>query len=98
MLKNDFVTNADQLVTYRYNAEFFRNCIENFALDDRLMKIRRKNLTVREFKDGSEDWAGWIIGWNLAAVPILVGIFGLVFYLLRNSRSVAYERDFLQGR
>ncbi|MCH2368018.1 MAG: GldG family protein [Planctomycetes bacterium] len=98
MLKNDFVTNADQLVTYRYNAEFFRNCIENFALDDRLMKIRRKNLTVREFKEGSEDWASWIIGWNLAAVPILVGIFGLVLYLLRNSRSVAYERDFLQGR
>ena len=98
MLKNDFVTNAEQLVAYRYNAEFFRNCIENFALDDRLMKIRRKNLTIREFKDGSDDWASTIIFLNLVGLPFLVGIFGLVRYWLRSSRSVAYERDFLQGR
>ena len=98
MLKNDFVTNAEQLVAYRYNAEFFRNCIENFALDDRLMKIRRKNLTVREFKDGSDDKAFTIIFLNLIGLPFLVGIFGLARYWLRSSRSVAYERDFIQGR
>jgi len=86
------------LVAYRYNAEFFRNCIENFALDDRLMKIRRKNLTIREFKDGSDDLASTIIFLNLVGLPFLVGIFGLVRYWLRSSRSVAYERDFLQGR
>ncbi len=98
MLKNDFVTNAEQLVAYRYNAEFFRNCIENFALDDRLMKIRRKNLTVREFKDGSDEWASTIIFLNLVGLPFLVGILGLLRYWFRSSRSVAYERDFLQGR
>ncbi|MDE0739213.1 MAG: GldG family protein [Planctomycetota bacterium] len=98
MLKNDFVTNAEQLVAYRYNAEFFRNCIENFALDDRLMKIRRKNLTVREFKDGSDEWASTIIFLNLVGLPFLVGILGLLRYWYRSSRSVAYERDFLQGR
>ena len=98
MLKNDFVTNADQLVAYRYNAEFFRNCIENFALDDRLMKIRRKNRTTREFEDGSDDLAFPIILLNLILVPFLVGLLGLSRYLLRYRSSVAYERDFLQGR
>ncbi len=98
MLKNDFVTNAQQLPAYMRNAEFFRNCIENFALDDRLMKIRRKNLTERTFEEGSDDKAFTIIFLNLVGLPLLVGIFGLLRYWLRSSRSVAYERDFLQGR
>ncbi|MFP6739308.1 MAG: Gldg family protein [Planctomycetota bacterium] len=98
MLKNDFVTNAQQMPAYRYNAEFFRNCIENFALNDSLMKIRRKTLTDRKFEEGSAEKAGFIIFLNLAGVPILVGIFGLVRFLLRKSRSEAHERDFLQGR
>ena len=98
MLKNDFVTNAQQLPAYMHNAEFFRNCIENFALDDRLMKIRRKTLTERKFEEGSDDKAFTIIFLNLVGLPLLVGIFGLLRYWLRSSRSVAYERDFLRGR
>ena len=98
MLKNDFVTNAQQMPAYRYNAEFFRNCIENFALNDSLMKIRRKTLTDRKFEEGSAEKAGFIMFLNLAGVPILVGVFGLVRYLLRKRRSEAHERDFLQGR
>ena len=98
MLKNDFVTNAQQLPAYMHNAEFFRNCIENFALDDRLMKIRRKNLTERKFEEGSDDKAFTIIFLNLVGLPLLVGIFGLLRYWRRTSRSVAYERDFLLGR
>ena len=98
MLKNDFVTNAQQLPVYMHNAEFFRNCIENFALDDRLMKIRRKNLTKKEFEEGSDDKAFTIIFLNLVGLPLLVGIYGLLRYWRRSSRSVAYERDFLLGR
>ena len=98
MLKNDFVTNAQQMPVYRYNAEVFRNCIENFALNDSLMKIRRKTLTDRSFEEGSAEKAGFIMFLNLAGVPILVGVFGLVRYLLRRSRSGGHERDFLQGR
>jgi|GEM_PF-2303801 len=98
MLKNDFVTNAQQMPAYRYNAEFFRNCIENFALNDSLMKIRRKTLTDRKFKDGSAEKAGFIMFLNLVGVPFLVGVFGLVRFLLRKRRSEAHERDFLQGR
>ena len=98
MLKNDFVTNAQQLPVYMHNAEFFRNCIENFALDDRLMKIRRKNLTEKEFEEGSDDKAFTIIFLNLVGLPLLVGIYGLLRYWRRSSRSVAYERDFLLGR
>lgn len=98
MLKGQLLRYHQNLQVYMSNAQFFRSCIENFALDDRLMKIKIKTLSKKEFKEGSDSKAFTITILNLVGLPFLVGVFGLARYLLRNRRSVAYERDFLQGR
>ena len=98
MLKNDFVRDTRQMQIYWLNFEFFRTCIEIFALDASLNEIKDKTMTVRTWKDGAVEKEEWIKILNLAGIPLLVGLYGLVRYLRRKKHSVAYERDFLQGR
>ncbi len=98
MLKNDFVRDSRQMQIYWLNFQFFRTCIEIFALDASLNEIKDKTMTVRVWKDGAVEKEEWIKILNLAGIPLLVGLYGLVRYLRRKKRSVAYERDFLQGR
>ncbi|HVR73370.1 MAG TPA: GldG family protein [Planctomycetota bacterium] len=93
MLKNDFL--MQQSRDYQPNISFFHNAIETFGLGDLLLQIRRKQLTVRNFKPGSDKWMDWITWINIAVVPGLVGVVGLGFYLVRRAESAAYERKFI---
>lgn len=93
MLKNEFL--MQQSRDYQPNISFFHNAIETFGLGDLLLQIRRKQLTVRNFKPGSDKWKDWITWINIAVVPGLVGAVGLGFYLVRRAESAAYERKFI---
>ncbi len=94
MMKDEFL--VQQSREYQANVNFFYNAIENFGLGNQLIQIRRKQLTERHFKPGSEKSAGFIKWFNIAGLPALVGIFGLVYFLVRRADSVAYERRFIQ--
>jgi hypothetical protein len=63
---------------------------------EQLIEIRRKQLTERRFKAGSDKSAGFIKWANTAGVPAIVGILGLFYFLWRRADSVAYERKFIQ--
>jgi len=97
MMKNDYLTRGDD---YRANVNFFKNTIETFGLDQRLLQIRRKELTERRFKSGSGEGSapGWILAINIGFLPIAVGVFGLTRFLKRRADSHAYERHYLQSR
>ncbi len=95
MMKTDFLRLGGN---YQPNVTFFYNAIETFGLDERLLKIRRKELTQRGFKTGAEDWETFIEWTNIAILPLAVGVFGLVRYLVRKRQSVAYEREYLQKK
>ncbi len=96
MLRNDYLQLSQQSPEYRSNAEFFRNVIQIFTLHDKMVQIRRKNLSVREFSENSESWAPWIILANLVLVPVGIGFLGIVRFLWRRQSAVAYERRFIQ--
>ena len=91
MMKTAFLVRQD----YRININFFQNCIETFGLGDLLLQIRRKQLTVRRFKPGSDDDYKWIIGFNVVLVPFFTALVGVGYVLLRRRRGVAYERQFI---
>ena len=94
MLKNDFL--MQQSRDYQGNITFFQNALETFGLGKALIEIRRKQLTARQFKEGSEKWTKWITAFSIAGVPVLVALFGVVYYLKRRSESISYERRFVQ--
>jgi hypothetical protein len=94
MLKNDFL--MQQSRDYQGNIHFFQNALETFGLGKALIEIRRKQLTARQFKEGSEKWTKWITAFSIAGVPVLVAVFGIAYYLKRRRESVAYERRFVQ--
>jgi hypothetical protein len=93
MLRNDFVQQSQD---YRGNVTFVQNAIENFGLGDLLMNIRRKQLTARQFKPGSDKTHPWITALNIAGVPALVGALGIIYFVIRRRESVRYERKFIQ--
>ena len=59
--------------------------LETFGLDQRLLKIRRKQLTVRQFKPGSEYWFKPITVVNVLVAPLVIVLAGLAYYLLRRA-------------
>jgi len=93
MMKNDYLTRGQE---YQANVNFFKNTIETFGLDQRLLQIRRKELTERRFKSGSGEGSApqWIQAINIGFLPVAVGVFGLVHFLKRRADSNAYERLF----
>ena len=91
MMKTAFLVRQD----YRININFFQNCIETFGLGDLLLQIRRKQLTVRQFKPGSDEDYKWIIGFNVVLVPVLTALLGMGYVFIRRRRGVAYERQFI---
>ncbi len=94
MMKNDFLEMQGE---YQPNLNFFYNTIESFGLDERLMKIRRRELTERRFKEGSGEGIapGVIQNLNIWVLPLLVGVFGVVRFLVRKAESNAYERQYI---
>jgi ABC-type uncharacterized transport system involved in gliding motility auxiliary subunit len=94
MFKTEYL--AQEGGVYQPNLLFFQNAIENLTLGNALIEIRRKELTNRQFKPGSEKYTWWIKTLNVAAIPALVGILGLVYYFSRRAESVAYERRFVE--
>jgi hypothetical protein len=94
MLKTDFLQQGDD---FRPNVGFFQNAMETFGLDQRLLKIRRKQLTVRQFKPGSEHWYKAITVVNVLVVPLVIGLAGLAYYLLRRTESSSYERKYISS-
>jgi ABC-type uncharacterized transport system involved in gliding motility auxiliary subunit len=94
MIKNEFLMQQSQ--EYRSNILFFQNAVETFGLGDKLIKIRVKQLTTRQFKSGSDKLVPWITFLNLVGVPLLVGVLGIFYYLVRRADSNAYERRFIQ--
>jgi len=94
MMKNEFLMQPNQ--EYQSNIRFFQNAVETFGLGDKLIKIRVKQLTSRQFESGSDRWAPWITFVNLAGLPLLVGLLGILYYLLRRADSNAYERRFIR--
>ena len=88
MMKNPFLT---QRGDYQSNINFFYNVVENFGLGDQLIQIRRKQLTARQFKPGSEDSYKPILWLNLVVVPFLVAIVGVVLFVSRRAQgAVSY--------
>jgi len=94
MLKDEFL--VQQSRDYQSNINFFYNAIENFGLGNQLIEIRRKQLTERHFKAGSDKSARFIQWFNIAGVPTIVGLLGIVYFLVRRADSAAYERKFIQ--
>jgi len=97
-----FISSADMMKTdylsqqgYQNNVNFFYNVVETFGLDDKLLKIRRKQLTARQFKPGSDEDYKYIIVLNLVVVPLAVAAIGTVLFLIRRSQSVRYERNYI---
>jgi ABC-type uncharacterized transport system involved in gliding motility auxiliary subunit len=93
MIKNEYLQQSRE---YEVGFRLMQNAIENFGLSDILSNIRRKQLTARQFKPESEKISSWIIAINIAIVPVVVGLLGLVYYGLRRKASVDYERRFIQ--
>ncbi len=77
------------------NLTFLINAVEVFGADERLLTIRRKQLTQRFFKPGAENSYQSIIFFNFL-VPVLVAVFGIVVFLVRRSRSIGYERRYIE--
>ncbi|HZN60588.1 MAG TPA: hypothetical protein VFD71_21120, partial [Planctomycetota bacterium] len=69
---------------------------ENYALGNELIEIRRKQLTERHFKPNSDKLAFSIQWGNTVLVPLLIGLAGLVYFLVRRADAVAYERKWIQ--
>ena len=91
MMKTDYLSQQG----YQNNVNFFYNVVETFGLDDKLLKIRRKQLTARQFKPGSDEDYKYIIVLNLVVVPLAVAAIGTVLFLIRRSQSVRYERNYI---
>ncbi len=92
MMKTEFLQMRGD---YQNNLNFFYNTIESFGLDERLMQIRRKEVTARRFKPGTgEGSAVWINLVNIALLPAVVGIFGLTRFLVRRADANKYERQY----
>lgn len=94
MMKNDVI--ATQSRQYQPNINFFYNAVENYGLGNELIEIRRKQLTERRFKPDSDKKAAYIQWLNVAVVPLLVALFGFVYFLVRRSDANAYERRYIQ--
>lgn len=94
MLKNEFLMqrNGD----YQGNIQLFQNVLDTFGLGNKLIDIQRKQLTARQFEEGTKGLSLLITVFGIAGVPALVGVVGIVFYVLRRRESIAYERTFVE--
>ena len=98
MLKDSYLQYVREFPAYRMDVMFFANCVETFTLGDVLMEIRRKTVTAPEFKKDSDKSVNWILAVNLAVVPLLVAVIGILRFVVRSRSSVAYERRHLESR
>ena len=94
MMKNEYISSQSR--AYQPNINFFYNAVENYALGNQLIEIRRKQITERRFKAGSDKYARFISWFNVAGVPAIVAALGIVYFLIRRADSVAYERRYIQ--
>jgi ABC-type uncharacterized transport system involved in gliding motility auxiliary subunit len=95
-LRDEFLQFHGSFEQYRYNAEFLQNAAQLFGLDETLMEIRRKTLVVRKFKEGSDKSATLLQVLNIAGVPLVVALVGLVRFLTRRQASIRYERRYIE--
>lgn len=93
MMKNSYLMQGNE---YRTNVSFLQNAVETFGLGDQLLQIRRKQLTVRNFKPGSDATYQWIIGFNVILVPLVTVLCGGLYFFLRRRSAISYERDFIE--
>lgn len=78
------VGNSALLQHGRLNEQtFFLNTIDWLTLGDDLIHIRSRGVTDRPLKDVSEGGKSFLKIANIAGVPIVVVVFGLIRYLLR---------------
>jgi ABC-type uncharacterized transport system involved in gliding motility auxiliary subunit len=95
MMKTQFLAMQGD---YEHNLNFFSSTIESFGLDERLMNIRRKELTEKRFKPGTDETSSRVIQIvNMGVLPLLVGAFGLVRFLIRRADASRYERQYIPG-
>lgn len=94
MIKNEYL--ASQSRAYQSNVSFFYNAVENYALGNQLIEIRRKQITERRFKSDSERYAGFIRWFNVVGVPAIVAMLGLGYFVIRRADGIAYERRYIQ--
>ncbi|MGQ9591951.1 MAG: hypothetical protein ACUVYA_16850 [Planctomycetota bacterium] len=92
MLKNTFLMQRSG--DYFGNVTLFQNALDTFGLGSDLINIRIKQLTLRQFKEGSERKAAWIIAFAMGFVPLCVAALGLVYYFARRYETLQYERRF----
>lgn len=95
ILKNDFVRLYRQFDGYENNVRFIQSAVELFGLDPRLLNIRRKTLTIREFDRGTEAYVWPIQLINILGIPGIVVLIALVRFLWRQSESIRYERRYV---
>ena len=96
MFKNEFLTMRS--AEYQSNIRFIQNAVETYGLGTLLLEIRRKQLTTPRFKPESDQKSALIIAINVLLVPVAVAVFGLLLWLIRRSRSQAYERRYIAAQ
>lgn len=94
MLKNTFLMQRSG--DYFGNVTLLQNALDTFGLGSDLINIRIKQITVRQFKEGSERKAFWIIAFAMGFVPFCVAALGLIYYFARRYESLQYERRFFE--
>jgi len=79
---------------YLGNYIFMRNVVEALSLSDDLIQIRAKQSPLRPIDPKIKPETKTILKWlNVAGVPLLVGLAGLLYAFFRRQVSAAYERQ-----
>jgi len=76
------------------NISFLHGAVETMALGQDLVKIRAKTQADRPLRKTTRGERNLAIYGNLAGVPLLILVLGLVRFAVRRSRARAYEAQF----
>lgn len=86
---SDFCS-EDSIRRNRNNLNFMLNSIEWFLLGEDLISIRLRGIKNREIKKLEEKQKTLIKFVNILVVPILIVIFGIIRFLIRRRRRLAF--------
>lgn len=84
---------------YSGNYFFLRNVVEIYSLSNDLLEIRNKQSPRRPFDQDVEPGTRTALKWiNLLVLPLLIGLAGIGYAIMRVQRSNLYENTFNKSR